>query len=185
MMSKYENIVKYNLSESGVHPLTLGELLEMGGRSVDALLATEIDYPQANGAIPLRENIARLYDGATAENVLVTVGAAEANYLTIHTLIEAGDEVVIMRPNYMQVWGNAHNRGARIKDFNLREENDWAPDLAELEAVVCDDTKLIAICNPNNPTGRIMTTAEMDAIVAAAARVGRSPPRLRRSLGPG
>ena len=172
MMSKFENTVEFNLSESGVHPMTLGELLEMGGRSVDALLATEIDYPQANGAIPLRESIARLYDGATADNVLVTVGAAEANYLTIHTLIEAGDEVVIMRPNYMQVWGIAHNRGARIKDFHLREESDWAPDLAELEELVSDDTKLIAVCNPNNPTGRIMTTAEMDAIVAAAARVG-------------
>ena len=171
MMSKFENTVEFNLSESGVHPMTLGELLEMGGRSVDALLATEIDYPQANGAIPLRETIARLYDGATADNVLVTVGAAEANYLTIHTLVEAGDEVVIMCPNYMQVWGNAHNRGARIKDFHLREENDWAPDLAELEDVVSDDTKLIAVCNPNNPTGRIMTAAEMDAIVAAAARV--------------
>ncbi len=172
MMSKFENVVEFNLSESGVHPMTLGELLEMGGRSVDALLATEIDYPQANGEIPLRENIARLYNGATADNVLVTVGAAEANYLTIHTLVEAGDEVVHMRPNYMQVWGIAHNRGARIKDFHLREENDWAPDLAELEEVVSDDTKLIVICNPNNPTGRIMTEAEMDAIVAAAARVG-------------
>ncbi len=172
MMSKFENTVEFNLSESGVHPMTLGELIEMGGRSVDALLATEIDYPQANGAIPLRENIARLYDGATADNVLVTVGAAEANYLTIHTLIEAGDEVVIMRPNYMQIWGVAHNRGARIKDFHLREENDWAPDLAELEEVVSDDTKLIAVCNPNNPTGRIMTAAEMDAIVTAATRVG-------------
>ena len=172
MMSKFENTVEFNLSESGVHPMTLGELLEMGGRSVDALLATEIDYPQANGAISLREGIARLYDGATADNVLVTVGAAEANYLTIHTLIEAGDEVVIMRPNYMQVWGVAHNRGARIKDFHLREESDWAPDLAELEELVSGDTKLIAVCNPNNPTGRIMTAAEMDAIVAAAARVG-------------
>jgi aspartate/methionine/tyrosine aminotransferase len=172
MMSKYENAVEFNLSESGVHAMTLGELLELGECSVDSLLATEIDYAQANGELPLRENIARLYDGATVDNVLVTVGAAEANYLTIHTLIEPGDEVVFMRPNYMQVWGNAHNRGARIKDFHLREENNWAPDLAELEEVVSDDTKLIAICNPNNPTGRIMTEAEMDAIVAQAARVG-------------
>ena len=117
-------------------------------------------------------NIAAIYNGATEDNVLVTVGAAEANYLTIHTLLNPGDEAVIMRPNYMQVWGVAKNRGVIIRDFDLREENGWAPDLAQLESTVSAETKLIAVCNPNNPTGRIMTEAEMDAVVAAADRVG-------------
>ncbi|MHC5066421.1 MAG: aminotransferase class I/II-fold pyridoxal phosphate-dependent enzyme, partial [Planctomycetota bacterium] len=57
MMSKWENQVDFNLSESGVHPMTLGALLEMGGRSVDSLLALEINYPQANGTVALRETI--------------------------------------------------------------------------------------------------------------------------------
>jgi aspartate/methionine/tyrosine aminotransferase len=172
MMSVWENTVDYNLSESGVHPMTLGELLEMGGRSVDTLLATEIDYPQANGTTELRETIARLYPGATADNILVTVGAAEANYLAIHTLLEPGDEAVIMRPNYMQVWGVAMNRGVRVRDFHLQEAAGWAPDLAELDAVAGPDTKMICVCNPNNPTGRILSAEEMDAIVAVAERCG-------------
>jgi aspartate/methionine/tyrosine aminotransferase len=54
----------------------------------------------------------------------------------------------------------------------LKEERGWAPDLGELAEAVTDQTRLIAVCNPNNPTGRILTEAEMDAIVAAAARVG-------------
>ena len=172
MMSKFENYVDYNLSESGVHPMTLGELLAMSGTSGDDLMDVEINYPQANGTVELRQTIAALYPGAGVDDVLVTVGAAEANYLTVHTLLEPGDEAVIMTPNYMQVWGIARNRGIVTKPFHLVEEDGWAPDIAELDAVVGPSTKLIAVCNPNNPTGRILTEAEMDAIVAAADRVG-------------
>ncbi len=172
MMSKWENVVDYNLSESGVHSMTLGELLAMDGKSPDALADVEFNYPQANGTVELRQIIARYYPGAGPDNVLVTVGAAEANYLALQTLLDPGDEAVIMMPNYMQVWGVAMNYGLRVKTFKLLEAEGWAPDLAELERVVGPETKLIAVCNPNNPTGRIMTEAEMSAVVATAERVG-------------
>ena len=172
MMSKFENVVDVNLSESGVHPMTLGELLEMGGLDHTAVTDTLINYPQANGTVELREAIAAMYPGATADNVLVTVGAAEANYLALTTLLQPGDEAVILLPNYMQVWGIAKNRGLRVRECHLSEKRGWAPDLAELEAAVTPATKLVAVCNPNNPTGRIMTPEEMDAVVAAAERAG-------------
>jgi len=172
MMSKFEQDVEYNLSESGVHPVSLGELLAGAPEYMNHLLATELNYPHANGIPELRDNIAALYDGATAEHVLVTVGAAEANYITTRTLLSAGDEVVIMLPNYMQIWGIAKNHGYVVKEFHLREENGWAPDLDELNEAVTTRTKLIAVCNPNNPTGYILTESEMDAVIAAAERVG-------------
>ncbi|MEP6971791.1 MAG: aminotransferase class I/II-fold pyridoxal phosphate-dependent enzyme, partial [Betaproteobacteria bacterium] len=172
MMGKWENLVEINLSESGVHPLKLGELMALDGRTVDELADVEINYPQANGTIALRRNIAAFYPGATEDNVLVTTGAAEANFLTISTLLEPGDEAVIMRPNYLQAWGVAKNRGVTVKDFNLVEERGWAPDLDELRRVASARTRLIAVCNPNNPTGRILTLAEMDAIIAVAERSG-------------
>jgi len=171
MMSKFEQDVEYNLSESGVHPITVRELLDDDPHLIDDLLATGLNYPHVNGIPELRRNIASLYEGAGAENVLVTVGAAEANYITTRTLLGAGDEVVIMLPNYMQIWGIAKNHGLQIKTFHLYEESGWAPDLAELESAVTPATKLIAVCNPNNPTGRILTEAEMEAIVACAERV--------------
>ena len=127
MMSRFEQEVEYNLSESGVHPLSLGELLAGDPGAIDRLLATELNYPYVNGIPELRENIAAMYDGATAENVLVTVGAAEANYITMRTLLGAGDEIVIMLPNYMQIWGVAKNHGIGVKAFHLREEKGWAP----------------------------------------------------------
>ncbi len=171
MLSKYENIVEYNLSESGAHPLSLRQLL--GKRAmVEELLDTEFHYPQTNGILELRENIAAMYKGATPANVLVTVGAAEGNFISVQTLASPGDEVVVMLPNYMQIWGLATNSGMQVRTFNLKEERNWAPDLDELEDAVTGRTRFIAVCNPNNPTGYILTEAEMDGIVAAASRTG-------------
>ncbi len=172
MMSKWENVVDVNLSESGVHPMTLTELLELGGQDLGSVGDVLINYPQANGTVELREAIAALYQGATPDNVLVTVGAAEANFLALTTLLEPGDEAVIMLPNYMQVWGIAKNHGFKVRECHLSEDQGWAPDLAGLEAAAASKTKLIAVCNPNNPTGRIMTGSEMDAVVAVAERTG-------------
>ena len=171
LMSRWEQAVEYNLSESGVHPVTLRELLGETGR-LEALLDTELNYPQVNGTDELRERIAALYPGATRDNVLVTVGAAEANYISIQTLAGPGDEIVVMMPNYMLVWGAAQNFGAQVKSLPLREDQGWALDLDALNAAVTERTKLIDVCNPNNPTGYILTEPEMDAIVAAAERVG-------------
>jgi aspartate/methionine/tyrosine aminotransferase len=171
MMSKWENVVDYNLSESGVHPLTFGELVG-DPATLESLLATGLGYAQANGTEELRERIAALYPGASPNNVLVTIGCAEANFNTVITLLAPGDEMVMMLPNYMQLWGIAHNFGFSLKPFNLREEWGWAPDLDELNDAVTERTRLIAVCNPNNPTGYILTEDEMEAIVAAAERVG-------------
>ena len=171
MMSKWENRVEYNLSESGVHPVTLRELVG-DPEAAGALLGTELNYPQTNGIPELRERIAALYPRATPDNVLVTVGCAEANFITLQTLLEPGDELVVMLPNYMQIWGIGHNYGFQVNAFHLREERGWAPDMDELNGAVTENTRLIAVCNPNNPTGYILTEAEMDGIVAAAERVG-------------
>jgi aspartate/methionine/tyrosine aminotransferase len=171
IMSRWEQVVEYNLSESGAHPATLRELLG-DSLPVEELLATELNYPHVNGTPELQERIAALYPSATPDNVLVTVGCIEANFITLQTLLTAGDEMVVMLPNYMQIWGIGHNYGFQVKPFHLREEQGWAPDLDELNEAVSEQTKLIAVCNPNNPTGYILTPEEMDTIVAAAGRVG-------------
>lgn len=172
IMSKFEQDVDYNLSESGVHPLLLRELLAGDENFINNLMDTDLNYAHANGIPELRNNIAALYPGANEDNILVTVGAIEANYITIRTLLSPGDDIIIMRPNYMQIWGVAKNHKLNIKTFNLNEERDWAPDLDELKSVLTSKTKLIAVCNPNNPTGYILTDNEMGAIVSAADSVG-------------
>ena len=170
MQSTWENLVRYNLSESGVHPASIGELIP-DAKEREELFAVELGYSQSNGTPELRNAIASIYPGASAENVIATVGTAEANFLISWLLTEPGDEVVMMLPNYMQLWGLVRAFGAELKPLPLVEELEWAPDLDALDRAVSPRTKLIAICNPNNPTGAILTEAEMERIVAAAQRV--------------
>ncbi|MGH9332490.1 MAG: aminotransferase class I/II-fold pyridoxal phosphate-dependent enzyme [Vicinamibacteria bacterium] len=165
--SIWEHRVELNLSESGVSPLTLGELLE--GQDV---LDTRLSYPPTQGTEELRERIADLYPGANSDSVLVTTGAAEANYIAVLSQLGPGDEAVVMMPNYMQVWGLARSLGATVKALNLREELSWAPDLDELRKLVTNKTKLIALCNPNNPTGAVMSEDTMRDIAKIAGGVG-------------
>jgi aspartate/methionine/tyrosine aminotransferase len=171
MQSTWENLVRYNLSESGVHPATIGELIPDAAQR-EALLNVELGYSQSNGTPELRRAIAATYPGATEENVIATVGTAEANFLIAWMLTEPGDEVVMMMPNYMQLWGLVRGFGAELKPLPLVEELQWAPDLDALERAVSPRTKVIAVCNPNNPTGSILTDKEMERIVAAARRSG-------------
>jgi len=172
MQSTYENQVEFNLSESGVHPLRLGELAD-DAAAREALLAEGLRYTQSNGTVPLRERIAALYPGATADHIQVTNGGSEANYITTWNLVEPGDEVVMMVPNYMQTWGVARAFGGVIKEWPLRRPGTrWGIDLDALEQLVTSRTQLIVICNPNNPTGARFDSADLDRVAAIASKHG-------------
>jgi aspartate/methionine/tyrosine aminotransferase len=172
MQSTYENEVEFNLSESGVHPLRLGELVH-DTAAREALLAETLRYTQTNGTPPLRAQIASMYSGATEAHILVTNGGSEANFIAAWNLVEPGDEVVMMVPNYMQIWGLAHAFGATVKDWPLINDGArWRIDADALERAASPKTKLIIICNPNNPTGARFDAADLDRIAAVAARHG-------------
>ena len=172
MQSTYENQVDFNLSESGVHPLRLGELVD-DTASRDALLAEGLRYTQSNGTVPLRASIAALYAGATPNHIQVTNGGSEANYITTWNLVEPGDEVVMMVPNYMQTWGLTRAFGATVKEWPLVNSGSrWSVDADALAHIVSPRTRLIIICNPNNPTGVRIEADDLDRIAAIAARHG-------------
>lgn len=168
--SLYERTVRYNLADSSVQCVTLPEWLEPADR--EALLRTDLYYPEVNGTTALRQRIAALYAGATADNVLVTVGAAQANSMVAQTLIQAGDEVVVMSPGYRQIWGLARNLGATVREIRLDPDNGWRLDLDQALAQIGPQTRLVALVNPNNPTGTVLSDSERAALIAACARVG-------------
>jgi aspartate/methionine/tyrosine aminotransferase len=169
--SIWENKVELNISESGVHPLSTSELVP-DAATLQKILDVPQYYPQTNGGEELRSRIAELYPGAKAENVLVTCGGSEANFVATWALLEPGDEVVFMMPNYMQIAGLASAFGATVKPLWLREELQWGIDVDELSRLIGPKTRLVAICNPNNPTGAVLKKEEREAIVAAAEKVG-------------
>jgi aspartate/methionine/tyrosine aminotransferase len=170
--STYEHRVRYNLSESGVHPLTVAELLSYAGADQDTLDGLRLGYGQSNGSDALRARIAALYPGASDANVLVTVGGAEANFASAWHLVEPGTPVAVMLPNYMQIPGLADSFGARVLPFPLLEEDDWRPDLDALERALADGARVILVTNPNNPTGRVLGKDAVDRIVELADRHG-------------
>jgi len=169
--SLWENKVELNISESGVHPLSTSELVP-DAATLQKILDVPQYYPQTNGSEELRSRIAELYPGAKAENALVTCGGSEANFVATWALLEAGDEVVFMMPNYLQIAGIARAFGATVKPLWLREELQWSIDIDELPRLIGPKTRLVALCNPNNPTGSVLKKEEREAIVAAAEKVG-------------
>lgn len=169
--STYEHRVDHNLSESGVHPLTVGELLALAGPSAD-LSSVRLGYSQSNGTDELRGLIASLHPGATDRSVVVTIGGAEANFVSFWELARAGRPAAIMLPNYMQVPGLIRNFQGGALPFHLREEDGWRPDLDQLESALAAGAGFILVTHPNNPTGVALTSAEMDDIVALADRHG-------------
>jgi len=168
--SEWENHVPCNLTESGVHPMSLADLLDAS--EIAELTRLPLLYVQTNGTPALRDAIANLHPGATANNVVVTNGGAEANFIAIWRLVEPGDEVVLMMPNYMQIWGIVRALGGTVVPWWLHEDRAWAPDLAELDHLVTPRTRAIVICNPNNPTGAVLSRGAMNAIAAIASRRG-------------
>ena len=171
MQSTWENLVELDMSESGVRPVSLKELGEMG-LDLDALLEMPLGYSQSNGTIALREELSQVYPGATAEHIEVTNGTSEANYLLALALLRDGDEVAFQAPNYMQYGGVPGSLGAKVNNFRLRIDQDWEPDWEEFERAVNPKTRLVYVSNPHNPTGSILSEAAMRRMVARCEEVG-------------
>ena len=171
MQSTWENLVDYDMSESGVRPLTLRELTAMGF-DLESFLDVPLGYSQSNGTIELRERIVAIYPGATVDHLEVTNGTSEANYLIALSQVQAGDVVAIQVPNYMQMWGVARSLGADVRTFTLRTEHAWEPDWDEFERAVTPKTRLVYLSNPNNPTGSVLSDAAMRRIVDRCQQTG-------------
>ena len=169
--STYEHRVGINLSESGVHPLTVGELLELTGGEVD-VDGTLLSYGQSNGSDRLRALIAGQYEGASDASVLVTIGGAEANFTCFWHLFEGHADAAVVVPTYGQVPGLLESFGSRLGRVELVESEGWQPDLDALEAALARGARFVLVTNPNNPTGAALSDASMDAIVGMTERHG-------------
>ncbi len=167
--SLWENRVRHNLSESGVAPFTLAELQELTGVNPSD---TSLGYGHTEGSPLLRERVAALYPGATADDVLITSGSAEANFIACWRLVEPGDRVVVVTPTYGQAQGLAVGLGAEVVELPLDERLGWQPAPGAAAETIRDGTRLVVVTNPNNPTGAVLTDASMEEILEAAQRVG-------------
>lgn len=174
-MNEWETRCELNLAETCVESLTVGGLLELAGRNdtdLSELLAMKMTYGEIRGSERLRRAIAALYERQMPDNVITAHGTIGANMLVHRALVERGDRVVAVVPTYQQHYSIPASIGAEVHHLKLREEDGFLPDLDALRALAVPGTRLIAINNPNNPTGALMDRAMLEEVAAIARDAG-------------
>ena len=176
-MTTYEQHVEFDIAESGIAPLTARELLAMEpegerGRVLERLLDLRLGYSEAPGTLELRSLLAETYQDCGPENILVTTGAIEANFLLFNVLLEPGDHVVAPHPAYQQLYSVPRAIGCDVDLWEIRPETGFRYDIVELERLLRPDTRLIVINSPHNPTGAMLSAAELARVYELADSVG-------------
>ena len=174
-MDLYETTCKYNIAETCVDSLTLNELEQLVGEvgALDGLIKnTRMTYGEIPGSRKFREGVASLYKNVDPDQILSTNGAIGANFLALYTLVNPGDEIVVIVPTYQQHTSIPESLGANVKTVWLQKDNGFLPDLNELREAVTPETRLICFNNPNNPTGALIDSATMEKIVEIAKEQG-------------
>ena len=174
-MNAYEDGARYNIAETCVDSVSLDELFLLAGEDKQAFLerfcARRLTYGDIVGSEALREGVCGLYKSLKPDEVIPTHGAAGANYHVFCSLISPGDGVVSIMPAYQQLYSIPEAIGADVRLMHLRQENGYLPDLAELKSFVDENTKLICVNNPNNPTGALMSRELLERIIEVARSV--------------
>jgi aspartate/methionine/tyrosine aminotransferase len=176
-MSTWEVKVEFDIAESGIYPMSTRELLDFEppaerDQLLSHLLDLRLGYSEARGTEELRSIIATTYENTNADEILVTTGAIEANFLLFNALLEAGDHVVAVYPAYQQLFSVARAIGCDVSLWELRPENDFKYDLDELDRLVNDKTRLMVINTPHNPTGAMLSAEQVKRIYGLADSVG-------------
>jgi aspartate/methionine/tyrosine aminotransferase len=175
-MNRWENHCELNLAETCVDSLTVDELLAIAGSDwaavADDLGGMKLTYGAIIGSEALRSAVAALYARQGADNVLITHGTIGANHLLYSALVGAGDHVLSITPTYQQHTAIPRALGAEVTELPLRPERGWLPELAALERALRPATRLIALTNPNNPTGALIEREGLERLVALARERG-------------
>jgi aspartate/methionine/tyrosine aminotransferase len=175
-MTTWELNVTHDITESGISPMSVDELFRIAEiDDPDAVIADLMARPQlyseARGTESLRQTIADTFRAATADDVLVTTGAIEANFLVCNALLKAGDHVVVTTPCYQQLVSVPRAIGCEVSEWRVTPESGFRFDLDALETLVTDRTKLIVINSPHNPTGALLSQGDLKRIAEIAGRV--------------
>ncbi len=173
-MTRWELDVDYDICESGILPLSLDALSALLDDDValelrSELMSMPLGYSEARGSLALRSALAATYRGVTPNDILVTTGAIEANFLVMNALLEPGDHVVAVSPAYQQLHSVPQAIGAGFTPWPVVSgPAGFRYDLDQLESLLRPNTKLIVINTPHNPTGAILSDAELDRVLDLA-----------------
>ena len=163
----YDNI-RNNLSESSYTDALLGDIGDLAPVLKDLVLC----YGSHSGHEGLRALIVKDRPTLTKDDVLLTMGAAAGLFILATTLLEAGDELVVVRPNYATNLETPRAIGARLHYIDLRFGEGFALDMQTIERTVTEKTKYVSVTYPHNPTGVCLSHAEMQELAAITQKKG-------------
>jgi len=174
-MTRWELDVDYDIAESGILPLSLDELFGLLGEQIAAetdreLRRMSLGYSEARGTEALRSVLAATYARADLDDILVTTGAIEANFLIFHSLLRAGDHVISVSPAYQQLHSVPRSIGAELSLWDVTSPDGFAYDLDKLESLLRPDTRMIVLNSPHNPTGAMLSQDQLRDVVSLAER---------------
>ena len=170
-MASLEAKPEASLVHSLAQPPRLGDFLD----ELDPELLLDWSGQSFQGMPALREKVVQRWGYApvcSADDVLITAGTAEANFLAISNLVAAGDEMIVDVPGWPQPLVLGEAIGATVRKLHRREEDQWRFDFDELAELISSKTRLIFICNPNNPTGHTIYEEDLERVAEMADRVG-------------
>ena len=171
-MRAYYFSTEIDLGSSGVENFSFGELRQLFNITPDDLDRIVLCDSRTLGGPELRMAIGNRWANGNAERVMATNGSSEANYLVMHSLLEPGDEVVVLDPSYQQLYSIAETIGCKLKHWRLPFENSFRPDLGEARHLIGPQTRMIVVNFPHNPTGASLIPAEQDELIEFAAGAG-------------
>jgi len=176
-MTRHETHVRYDIAESGILPLSMGDLLDLEpvaerAATLERLQALPLGYSEARGTEALRTQLAATYSRGDADHILVTTGAIEANFLLYNVLLDAGDHVIAPYPAYQQLYSVPRAIGCDVSLWKVGPETGYRYDVAALERLVTRKTRLIVINTPHNPTGAMLSPDDARRVYELAASIG-------------
>lgn len=170
-MNEYEMDAECNIAETCVESMTVEKLLNFSddpAARLEEIKRMQLTYGDIKGSAAFKKGVSSLYDNVDPKNVLPSHGAIGANFLLLYSLVEADDQVVSVFPTYQQLYSIPESFGAEVKKLDLKYEAGFLPDLDKLRSLVSKKTKLIAINNPNNPSGVVIKREILEEIVDIA-----------------
>lgn len=173
-LTRHELNVQYDIAESGILPLNTTDLLafeppEEREKTQERLLNLPLGYNEAIGTQALRAAIAATYQECHPDQILVTTGAIEANFLLMNTLLDPGDHVVAVYPAYQQLYSVPKAIGCDLSRWVIGPESGFRYNVEALRNLVTPKTRMIILNTPHNPTGAMLSERELQEVYELAA----------------
>lgn len=166
--AKYEFSAPYLLSCSDCEALGQRELIESADENALKLWQNlKLGYTESQGHPLLREEIAKLYENIKPNQVFV-ITPQEGIFIAMNTLLKRGDHVITTFPGYQSLYEIANYLGCDVSKWEPKNDNGWSFDISELKNLIQENTKLIVINFPHNPTGAILKEEELKEIIKVA-----------------